>query len=698
MSDTDINPQEGAMPEGATEEVVSAPICATPVREVVDRNPMVLPPLVRDASTAPETANPAPVLLPPTRPLHSKGSDPKLSFKKAGRDYCAPNIEVALLSGFLNDPCLADKYVDELTTEDFGDHMNKEVFQAILYLVNKGADTDRETLEAHLADTVAEFDAEWQEHIDQIYGTSFNENGMCRYIRKLKQTAEIRGANGYCVWTFNEPFYAELLKRNLPPTKCVAAEWFQYKDGIWSTEDKNLVRAVAVKSINQNQRAAKRIADIVQYVEAELQVPKKMFTGGYKICEGRVYLNVANGVLVVAEDAPVVMLPHSEEYHFTQKLEAAFVRDAPRTNFDRVLQEALPDPEDRLLLQRFAGYILWPGCQHEVALVCYGPGGTSKSSVVGCFREVLGDGLCVSAGLEELCKNGSYSLPTLKFKMLNLGSELCGTEITESANFKKLVSGESINVRQIYGSPEEMQSTCKLLFLSNEMPKFRSGTDAEMRRLRILHFKNKPVSIDIDLKNKLKLESSGILNWMVEGLVQLIREHRIPNGGTSAQELLQMFNKTNDPVGAFLADQCLFGPSHRVSKSDLFEEFKEWSEGMGAVWDKMENHFFKTLRKRYPELRDERPTLGGERKHCIRGIKLKYVTADGTRIPKDAWEKAHDTVTRAKAKSSRSGIAEESIEWARNTFLHKPDGAEGQNEQLSQDKVNPSPASIVWVS
>ena len=410
------------------------------------------------------------------------------------------------------------------------------------------------------------------------------------------------------------------------------------------------MRAVAANSINPNQRAAKRIADIVQYVESELQVPKKTFAGGYKITEGRVYLNVANGVVVVAKDAPVVRLTHSEEYHFTQKLEAAFVRDAPRDTFNRVLQEALPDPEDRLLLQRFAGYILWPGCQYEIALVCYGPGGTGKSTLVGCFRDILGEGLCGSSGLEELCKSGSYSLPTLKFKMLNLGSELCGTEITESANFKKLVSGEWLNVRQIYGTPEEMQNTCKLLFLSNEMPKFRSGTDAEMRRLRILHFKHKPATVDIGLKEKLKLESSGILNWMVEGLVQLIHEQNIPEGGTSAKELLQMFNKTNDPVGVFLAEQCLFGPTYRVAKENLFEEFEEWSTEVGANWDKMENYFFKTLRKRYPELKDERPTLGKERKHCIRGIKLKWVTEDGKRISKEAMEKAHDIIARVKAK------------------------------------------------
>ena len=76
--------------------------------------------------------------------------------------------------------------------------------------------------------------------------------------------------------------------------------------------------------------------------------------------------------------------------------------------------------------------------------------------------------------------------------MLNLGSELAGTEIETSATFKKLVSGESVEAREIYGRPEEIRSTCKLLFLTNLLPRFRQGTNAEERRLRLLHFDKEP--------------------------------------------------------------------------------------------------------------------------------------------------------------------------------------------------------------
>ena len=91
----------------------------------------------------------------------------------------------------------------------------------------------------------------------------------------------------------------------------------------------------------------------------------------------------------------------------------------------------------------------------------------------------MGTSLCGKASLEELCKTSGYSLPTIRDKMLNLGTELNGTEIEESSNFKKLVSGEGMLARQIYCEPGEMVTTCKLVFLTNNLPRFKYGTDAE---------------------------------------------------------------------------------------------------------------------------------------------------------------------------------------------------------------------------
>ncbi len=264
--------------------------------------------------------------------------------------------------------------------------------------------------------------------------------------------------------------------------------------------------------------------------------------------------------------------------------------------------------------------MLYPSAEYETALVAYGPGGTGKSTVAMVIREVLGANNVGSAGLEELCSGSSYVLPTLKWKLVNIGSELRGSEEVESANFKKLVTGETMNVRAIYRDPEDMTTTCKLMFLSNNLPRFKDGTDAEFRRLRILHFNQKPKNVDPKLKEKLAAETSGIFNWMLEGLAKLMTQKAIPLGGKAAQAVLKSFNKDNDKVGAFVSERCILGPGGSVSKKDLFECFEEWCEDNGHSAEKLENYFFKTLLQRYPGLASSRLQIDGKRTHCYTGI------------------------------------------------------------------------------
>jgi putative DNA primase/helicase len=257
-----------------------------------------------------------------------------------------------------------------------------------------------------------------------------------------------------------------------------------------------------------------------------------------------------------------------------------------------------------------------------VALVAYGEGATGKSTLTSPILDVLGSDLCGSAGLDELCKSGSYALASLKGKMLNRASELNGTEIPTSGNFKAIVSGEPLNVRQIYSAPEEMQTSCKLLFLTNHYPRFKHGTDAEARRLRILHFQVKPATKDVKLKDKLKAELSGVLNWMVEGLVWVLQHQKIPDGGVAAKNVKESFERANDPVGSFLNECCTFGPGQSVSKSDLYESFGAWAEEAALCPGQWENFFFKGLRQRHPELREVRKTVANGRERCLVGVGL----------------------------------------------------------------------------
>lgn len=551
------------------------------------------------------------------------GGDESVQFRKEGTNFAYPNTELALLSACINRPKVLRLVCDTLSTEHFHDPHNNILIRAVLYLENAGVPVNPATVIGHLKATLEHFNEEWIAHVNQCAAASYNPKHIRGYIRQLQRAARLRGGDTYCEHTYSESFCASLLQMRLPPCKCVRGDWFEYGNGAWTKTAKDIYRTLALAVIHPYQRQAKRITDVLNHVESALQVSESIFSGAYKRPDGRILINVNNGTLEVDPLGKLTFRQHDPADYFTLKLAADYDPNARCELFDNTLTYALPDEEDRRLYQVFAGSVLMPSCEHEAALVCYGPGETGKSTLAETIGAVLGKELCGSCGLEELCKSGSYSLPTLKRKMLNLGSELEGTEIETSANFKKLVSGEQFSAREIYGRPEEMQTHCKLLFLTNHLPRFRGGTNAEERRLRILHFDREVVQKDPQLKSKLKAETSGVLNWMLEGLAWLLQNNYVPYGGDKAHELFAEFQQSNDPVRAFLVDCCQFDNSSSIAKHELFAAFKEWCEARGRKADKLENMFYKGLHQRYQVKTTRRKIVNKGREYWFEGVRLR---------------------------------------------------------------------------
>jgi phage/plasmid-associated DNA primase len=69
-----------------------------------------------------------------------------------------------------------------------------------------------------------------------------------------------------------------------------------------------------------------------------------------------------------------------------------------------------------------------------------------------------------------------------------------------------------------------MRTTCKLWFLSNHLPRFRHGTEAELRRMRFIRFDHISDEKDVTLKAKIRAERDGILGLMVHYLQRLFAD------------------------------------------------------------------------------------------------------------------------------------------------------------------------------
>jgi phage/plasmid-associated DNA primase len=95
----------------------------------------------------------------------------------------------------------------------------------------------------------------------------------------------------------------------------------------------------------------------------------------------------------------------------------------------------------------------------------------------------------------------------------------------------------------------------------------------------------------------------------------------IPLGNAKSQESRKRFAITNDPIGAFVKEQCILDQTATTPKQELAEAYSDFIAGHGLS-ESLSSSFFKTLYDRLPQLK-QIPTGGKEdRYQAVAGIKI----------------------------------------------------------------------------
>jgi putative DNA primase/helicase len=405
---------------------------------------------------------------------------------------------------------------------------------------------------------------------------------------------------------FNELQYFLAFERAAGPVKTRGKDWYAFDGKAWRPTTRERFSPLVFNLLPHMHHNHKKSYGVLSQAEAKFQMGEEVFRGA--LCfddNGSVLINIANGVLRVSSES-IELLPHDPKYHFTACTPSIWHNSPqPLEAFARALSQILPDRKDQALLQWFAGYCLFPDCkQHELYLICYGKGGTGKSTLARAIANAFDDGSTVTyLSLRQICATGqgSYSLPALEHAIVNLGTELDTLEVDESSNHKQLVSGEPVIARPIYGKPFTMSTTCKHWFLSNVMPRFKSGTDAEYRRTKIIAFSKRPDAPDRELKEHLLTERDAIFAWCVEGLRAILDGIAAPEGSTESQTALTRFKLSNDPLGCFVEERCILSPELEISKEAFVAELNGYLDAYGFP-HKAKEMLFKALYERYPEV------------------------------------------------------------------------------------------------
>lgn len=291
------------------------------------------------------------------------------------------------------------------------------------------------------------------------------------------------------------------------------------------------------------------------------------------------FINLQNGVLDVKAGR---LLPHSPEIFFKYIIKHKYDPSAKCPEWLAFLSRTFSGDQELIQMSKeIFGYVL-SGCApwlHK-AFFLYGEGRNGKSTWLDVLREIIGLQNISVIPLKNLDK--PFSVVTADGKLANIVGETSSEDLS-SESFKTAVGGEALIAAQ-KGQPEyAMPFTAKMIFAANKKPFFKDATAGSYEKLVFMPFNNyiKPEDrIPEYARRYLFKEIPGIINWAIEGLLELEKRGKLIE--SKAIELqLEDYRFESDSVYSWVKQWVVFEnvTVHcKVLISSYYEHYRQWCD------------------------------------------------------------------------------------------------------------------------
>lgn len=286
--------------------------------------------------------------------------------------------------------------------------------------------------------------------------------------------------------------------------------------------------------------------------------------------------------------ADVKLMPHDRADRISKMMPVIYDPTARAPMFDAFMERIQPDPVMRRFLQRWLGLSMSAVMVQNLSF-WYGSGANGKSVLADLVARIVGD-YAATAKIESLTgrnKRGGGDatpdlVPLIGARMVRTSEPDEGERLQEGL-IKELTGGEPILVRALHSDFVEVRPQFKLTISGNHKPEIRGTDDGIWRRVMLVPFDVQipEAERDPDLGKKLWEERSGILNWLMAGLLNFLEIGLdVP---TVVSDATREFREESDPVGAFLESCCVVTGSHEdtILARDLGDAFNLYLDDRG---------------------------------------------------------------------------------------------------------------------
>ena len=271
------------------------------------------------------------------------------------------------------------------------------------------------------------------------------------------------------------------------------------------------------------------------------------------------------------------VLDLTPEIFATVHLPVKFDENAKHSLWDKFLNE-VAHLESISRLQEWGGYLLIPGYPIKKSFLAIGPTDSGKSTFLLTIKEILGLNNVSAATLQQLSQvDQRFAASNLFKKLANIAPDLSSKSLPDVSTFKAIVGRDIVNIEFKYKQAFDAQLRSKLLFSANTLPRVKDDDEAFFNRWDIVVF-HKPPTIDAKLQEMLKAETSGILNWIIEGARRIIYNGMRFSDSTPTVEVMHIWERSANPVRAFY-NECVIKEGEEESlASDYCAAYKIYAE------------------------------------------------------------------------------------------------------------------------
>lgn len=346
-----------------------------------------------------------------------------------------------------------------------------------------------------------------------------------------------------------------------------------YDEGFKSTDNEKRQKLIgfALKS-----ESSKGIRSMIELAKSEPGIP--ILPEDFD--KDKMLFNAQNGTIDLRTGE---LKPHTKDSLITKISPVVFDKKAKCPIFDAFLDKIFQGNKNIIkYIQRKCGYILTGETREEEIDILYGIGGNGKSKLTDEIVFIMGDyhqKANVETIQEQAKKNGSSPSPDVAClkgaRLVTVSEPGKGIHLNEQ-RIKDWTGRDVIKARHLHEEPFDFKPEFKLWIYTNYKPIIKGQDRGIWRRVKLVPFE---VSIskeeeDKELDKKLMAESSGILNWMIQGCLEWQGD-----GLNVPDEILQATADYKDEMDVFsdyLKECCDIDKGAREYNLPLWNVYRAW--------------------------------------------------------------------------------------------------------------------------